>query len=83
MAKHANSGTATVSLRHHPDDLEVVVEDTGHGFDSEEMASREGFGLTSVREQIGRLGGAVEVTSARNGGTRVSVRVPSRPQTDA
>jgi signal transduction histidine kinase len=78
VVKHAHAATAKVSLHHHPDRLEVLVEDAGTGFDPREMASDAGFGLMSVREQIGRLGGAVEITSAANEGTRVRVRVPSR-----
>jgi signal transduction histidine kinase len=55
------------------------VEDRGVGFDVEEMrAARDasGFGLFSVREQIDRLGGTVQISSAPSVGTRVSMRVP-------
>jgi signal transduction histidine kinase len=59
------------------------------GFDPNELTSRSsggGFGLFSVREQIRRLGGTVEVASAPLQGTRVSMRVPLKasdsPMTD-
>ena len=83
VVKHANAATASVSIRRFPDHVEVVVEDAGTGFDPTEMAPSTGFGLVSVREQIERLGGAVKVTSARNEGTRVRVRIPCRPARDA
>ena len=79
VVKHAHSPTARVTFRHRADDLEVVVEDVGAGFDPAEASSHAGFGLMSVREEIGRLGGAVEVTSAPRRGTRVSVLVPNQP----
>jgi PAS domain S-box-containing protein len=82
VVKHANSPTASVSIYRRPDHVEVIVEDRGTGFDPAEMAPLTGFGLVSVREQIGRLGGTVEVTSARNEGTRVRVRIPYRSPRD-
>ena len=75
--KHSRTTEARVSFGNHGDSLEVVVEDRGAGFDPAEIASHTGFGLMSVREEIGRLGGAVEVVSARNRGTRICVRVPN------
>lgn len=36
----------------------------------------DGFGLFSVREQISRLGGTMEVASGERRGTRVSLRLP-------
>ncbi len=75
--KHSRTSAARVSFGNHGDHLEVVVEDRGAGFDPAEAASHAGFGLMSVREEIGRLGGAVEVISARDQGTRICVRVPN------
>ncbi len=66
-----------MSVRQHRDSLEIVVEDQGTGLDPSKLVSQGGFGLMSVREQIGRLGGTTEVASARNEGTRVRIRVPS------
>jgi signal transduction histidine kinase len=54
------------------------VEDHGVGFDPEaprDRASLGGFGLLSVREQISRLGGTLNVVSAPKRGTRVSLSV--------
>ena len=78
VVKHARCTTATVTLRHRPAELEIVVADAGAGFDPA-TPSAAGFGLMSVREQIGRLGGTVSVTSARDEGTRACVRVPIPP----
>lgn len=77
--KHAKAPTARVSLRRVGDHFEIEVEDKGVGFDPGDVnlqSAGSGFGLFSVREQIRRLGGTVEVTSAPHEGTRVSMRVP-------
>jgi len=81
--KHARVREARVSLREAGDDLRITVEDLGVGFDAKDevlWTTGGGFGLLSVREQIRRLGGAVEVTSAKGGGTRVSIHVPRQKE---
>ena len=83
VVKHAHSPTAKVSFHDGGDHLEIVVEDAGTGFDPAETSSEAGFGLMSVREQIGRLGGAVEVTSSPREGTHVRVLVPNQAQAQA
>jgi signal transduction histidine kinase len=82
VAKHAKTHRASVSLRRTDEELEIVVEDGGIGFDTQSVSlrpPRAGFGLLSVRGQVVRLGGSLEVESAPERGTRVSVRVPLRP----
>ena len=77
--KHAQTPRAKVSLRQEAHLFQIDVEDEGVGFDPSDIGSSSGpggFGLFSVREQIGRLGGNMEVTSALCQGTRVSIRVP-------
>jgi two-component system CheB/CheR fusion protein len=78
VVKHAHSPHATVTFRREGDHLGIDVEDGGVGFDAAVLGSRasRGFGLFSVREQIGRLGGTFEIASASDAGTRVSLRVP-------
>lgn len=83
VLKHAKSPEAKVSLRRMGDHLEVVVEDAGVGFAPEALISAPsggGFGLFSLREQMSRVGGTVEVTSAKGRGTNARVRVPLKPK---
>lgn len=79
VRKHAGSLKAGLSLRDVSEHLEVVVEDAGAGFDPAEKTFAQhggGFGLFSLREQISRIGGTVELTSSKGRGTRAQVRVP-------
>jgi signal transduction histidine kinase len=55
--------------------LTLRVRDDGCGFDPQ-VASTNGFGLTSMRERAEALGGRVEVRSRTGGGTEVEVIVP-------
>ena len=83
VVKHANTKSASVTLRGDGSDLVVTVKDEGAGFDPTKMRDYEttdGFGLFSVREQIARLGGTFDVASQPGHGTNVTLRIPFRPR---
>ena len=80
-AKHARAGHAHVALDwSDAGGLVVTVEDDGDGFDVAEVEARRsrarGFGLFSMRERLGVLGGRAEVDSGRGRGTRVRLEMP-------
>jgi signal transduction histidine kinase len=80
-AKHARARHAHVTLEWgDPGGLVVTVEDDGRGFDVSEVEARRsharGFGLFSMRERLGVLGGRAEVESERGRGTRVRLEMP-------
>jgi len=77
VAKHAKTPKAVLSLSRDAGELQVDVEDSGIGFDQNQRTAA-GFGLFSVREQINRLGGRVDVSSEPDRGTKVRLRVPLR-----
>jgi two-component system, chemotaxis family, CheB/CheR fusion protein len=79
VVKHAQSPSAKISLQSAGEQLLITVTDDGVGFDPDAAAqpsAQRGFGLFSVREQISRLGGMLEVESAMGRGTRVLLRLP-------
>jgi len=81
--KHARASRATVSLlKHGADHVRAIVEDDGVGFDvpshSRHPSAASGFGLFSIRERIGHLGGTVEIESSPGNGTRIRLTVPGR-----
>ena len=84
VAKHAGRGArAIVTLERFVGDCSFTVEDDGIGFDAE--ATPEGFGLVSIRDRIGAIGGEVEISSGTGRGTTVRGVVPEclRPQPGA
>jgi signal transduction histidine kinase len=78
VVKHTDGMKAQVTIRQTPTELTVIVDDEGDGFDPSDP-SPSGFGLMSIREEIGRLGGTVAITSSR-AGTRAAIHVPMRPK---
>lgn len=86
VSKHAGVPEASVEFsRNDPDEVRVVVEDHGAGFDVErELMPRDdiagGFGLFSIRERLDLLGGSLRIESAPGQGARFTITVPSRPE---
>ncbi len=77
VAKHAQAATASVLLERRDNQMTLIVEDDGIGFDSEaETSDAERLGLTGIRERAALFGGSLEIESAPNKGTTLYVRVP-------
>jgi signal transduction histidine kinase len=70
--KHAQANHITVRLEADDGRLLLVVEDDGVGFEPEGAAARSRrLGLTSMEERAQRIGGTLEIRSARDAGTTV------------
>lgn len=76
VVKHARACLVGVEVAAASDRLRIVVEDDGVGFDPDAAAASRSFGLLSVRERLGWLGGQLVVDSAPGAGTRASLVVP-------
>jgi signal transduction histidine kinase len=73
--KHAGpNANVTVMLAPVGDRIEFEVSDEGTGFDLAEHA--DGFGIVSMEDRIGAMGGTLEVDSSPGRGTRVFGSVP-------
>jgi PAS domain S-box-containing protein len=77
IVKHSGVRRAAVRMSGSASELEVIIEDTGRGFDFSRIGptSNGGFGLFSIRERINLLGGAFDVQTAFGKGTRIRLTV--------
>ncbi len=83
VRKHAEARRVRMALREEDDEVVLVVEDDGRGFDPRVEPGRVSFGLTGMRERASLLGGALSVRSAPGRGTVVEVRIPRQAQGQA
>ena len=83
VVKHAGVDYARVQVQRHSDEeMKVVVEDYGAGFEvgkAQLNAGMDGgFGLFSIRERLEILGGRMHVYSSPNCGARLTLYAPVR-----
>ncbi|MFQ5923761.1 MAG: GAF domain-containing protein [Anaerolineales bacterium] len=78
VRKHAKASTAWVRVDRVDNQVRVIIEDDGGGFDQAAL-DRDGwprFGLQMMRERAEGVGGALEVDSMPGKGTQVRVTLP-------
>jgi PAS domain S-box-containing protein len=79
VARHAGTDRASVVLDRKGHELRVTVDDEGVGWDRERGRSG-GFGLSSIRERMGAIGGRLEMSARESGGTRARLCAPVQTQ---
>ncbi|HVD92278.1 MAG TPA: histidine kinase [Vicinamibacterales bacterium] len=76
--KHSGASRIDIVIRFQADSTTLVVQDDGCGIGQKDadLSSRH-FGLQGIRERVDKLGGALSIENAADGGTRVAVTVPA------
>jgi len=75
IARHAQASRATIQLEAAPDQVRLIVEDDGRGFDASQIPKGR-FGLIGLNERVHLLGGTLKLESNPGEGTRVEVTIP-------
>jgi signal transduction histidine kinase len=83
VARHANAGSASVRLQDKGENLFLEVADLGKGFTADKLPKYRGTGLDGMRERVALCGGQLELESAPNRGTRLSIRLPLKRERGA
>ena len=78
--RHAHPRIVNIKMMDEPSHWTLSVADDGVGMEQkpELYARGDGFGLTSMRQRAGAIGGDWQIESQQGSGTRVRVRVPKR-----
>ena len=74
VAHHAEAERVTVRLIATTEQVQLIVEDDGRGFDTSEAVDRHG--LVGMNERTRMLGGTLDLRTRPGAGTRVQVTVP-------
>jgi signal transduction histidine kinase len=80
VVRHARAGKARVLLKQTESEVRLCVDDDGIGFDPSRRgfagSGTGGFGLLSLDERIGYLGGRMDIRSEPGRGTTVTLVIP-------
>ncbi|HWD18809.1 MAG TPA: two-component regulator propeller domain-containing protein [Verrucomicrobiae bacterium] len=76
IVRHSGASAAQVKLDCAGDELEISIDDNGHGFN---LDARGGNGLSNMRQRIARMGGQFQCASAPGQGTQLRMLVRLQP----
>ena len=74
--KYAQPENILVQINRMKDELNLIVEDDGIGFNLSEAIQKDGLGLKSVQSRVNFLQGTMDVISTPTEGTSFSIQVP-------
>ncbi len=82
--KHAKAKRLRIGIQYNSEDVTLLVEDDGVGFDAETRAlpgPDGGYGLFGMNERVRLIGGTLQIDTTLGWGTRIRVVLPYRPST--
>jgi signal transduction histidine kinase len=71
LVKYSEATQATLRFSYQKDQLKIVIEDNGRGFDVNQPSGRTG--QTSMRQRASAMGGLLDIQSGLGQGTRLEL----------
>jgi signal transduction histidine kinase len=72
IAKHASASEVSLDFEQNNDEVRLTIVDNGRGFDRE-AASKEGLGLSIMRERAAAIGAQLSIASRPGSGTKLTM----------
>ena len=77
LIRHSGASHSSVVLVHREDEVVLLIEDDGCGFDISRIFSQpNALGLVGMRERVVACGGICKIDSAPQRGTMIKVKIP-------
>lgn len=76
IIKHADATEVSIQIIKHDNELSLLIDDNGNGFDTTKMNSFEGIGLKNILTRVNYINGKVFFDSFVGRGTTVTVEIP-------
>lgn len=74
IRRHSDANNVSLALENRGEELLLTIKDDGRGFTSDQSSA--GYGITSMRSRLQEIGGDMEVNSAPDSGTCLTMTVP-------
>ena len=83
--KHGKASTINITMEFLPNELNLVIEDDGVGFDKSTIPTvtrndNSGFGLSMMKERIYLLSGKLSIESSVGNGCKTTVNLPIKKE---
>ncbi len=76
IVKHAQANFISIQLVKHEQELTMMIEDNGIGFDTNRLQEFSGIGLKNIQSRVAFLNGHVNFDSSPGKGTTVVIEIP-------
>lgn len=74
--KHSKGTLLNVCLKQNDNQLFLIIQDDGIGFDLNSKIEDKHFGLTMVKERVSLLNGKIIIQAEYNKGTKININIP-------
>ncbi|NHN26875.1 tetratricopeptide repeat protein [Flavobacterium jejuense] len=74
--KHANASEVNIYLNQYDNEINVMVEDNGKGFESNKIDKNDGIGLKNIERKVEQLLGTFTVDTKKGRGTTIIIDLP-------
>ncbi|MCE7996045.1 MAG: sensor histidine kinase [Roseivirga sp.] len=76
ILKHSRGTEAVIQLNRNSNEINLIVQDNGTGFDVESAMQKKGIGLKNLQARVARLDAKLHFDSGKGAGTTVSIDIP-------
>ncbi|MFY0673197.1 MAG: sensor histidine kinase [Bacteroidia bacterium] len=74
--KHAEAQRIDIQLTMHDNELNLIVEDNGKGFDTKAIINSKGMGMENLQNRVTHLNGTLNIDSSQNVGSTFIIDIP-------
>ena len=76
ISRYSKATTVSNSIMITDENIVVIIEDDGIGFDTASLQNKKSFGILGMKERVLSLGSKFELISAPGKGTKITVSFP-------
>lgn len=72
--KYAEAKSVKIDIKHNKNDIAIIIQDDGKGFDGNKVEL--GNGIANMKKRIAEINGKFSIDSDVNSGTKISITIP-------
>jgi len=76
VIRHANASSVTIKLHQTQKGTTLTIQDNGIGIAAEMIESTNALGLIGMRERVKQFSGAIDISSKKGDGTKLTIFIP-------